>query len=155
VPMLFRPARFVSAVVLALAATAAAGLAATVAAGPIDGNPPYRPSDLIERMDLDWSTYRHEAQGSDNWPTTWAADGNVYTSWGDGGGFGGSNTLSRVSLGIARTEGPFDNYQVFNVWGGHNAASPSSFGGKSYGIISIGGVLYMWVGPGSNTESYE
>jgi hypothetical protein len=116
---------------------------------------PYPPSPVIEGISFDWSTHIRLAPGSDNWPITWADDDHQYTSWGDGGGFGGSNTLSRVSLGIARIEGPFDNYQVFNVWGGHNAASPSSFGGKSYGIISIGGVLYMWIGPGSNTESYE
>jgi hypothetical protein len=117
--------------------------------------PPYPASSLIEGISFDWSTHVRLAPGSDNWPITWAADDHQYTAWGDGGGFGGSNSLGRVSLGVARVEGSFDDYQVFNVWGGHNATYPSSFGGKSYGLVAIAGVLYMWVGPGSNTRSYQ
>jgi len=45
------------------------------------------------------------AEGSDMWPITWAADGNLYTCYGDGGGFGGTDTLGRVSFGVARVEG--------------------------------------------------
>src|SRR5918992_68239 len=116
---------------------------------------PYPPSSVITGIAFDWSTHTRLAPGSDNWPITWADDDHQYTAWGDGGGFGGSNRLGRVSLGVARIQGPSDNYQVSNVWGGHNAAYPSSFGGKSYGLIALDGLLYMWVGPGSNTESYQ
>src|SRR3954469_24274191 len=62
---------------------------------------PYPPSPYITGMTLDWSTYRRVALGGDNWPTTWAGDGLVYTSFGDGDGFGGG----RVSLGFARLAG--------------------------------------------------
>jgi hypothetical protein len=106
-------------------------------------------------MSFNWSTHIRLAEGSDNWPITWADDNHQYTSWGDGGGLGGTNTVGRVSLGMARVQGPANNYRMVNVWGGHNAAYQSDFGGKSYGIISIDGVLYMWVGPGSEVESYE
>jgi hypothetical protein len=106
-------------------------------------------------MSFNWSTHIRLAEGSDNWPITWADDNHQYTSWGDGGGLGGTNTVGRVSLGVARVQGPANNYRMVNVWGGHNAAYQSDFGGKSYGIISIDGVLYMWVGPGSEVESYE
>jgi hypothetical protein len=107
--------------------------------------PPYAPSPVIEGVEFDWSSHRREAIGSDNWPTTWADDGNLYSAWGDGGGFGGTNSNGRVLLGVARVEGTGSDYQGHNVWGGFASANPAQFGGKSYGLISVGGVLYMWV----------
>lgn len=118
-------------------------------------SPPYPASDVIASVTFDWSTHAQLAAGSDNWPITWADDGHQYTSWGDGGGFGGSNSEGRVSLGVARIEGSFDAYQAVNVWGGRDAENPAQFGGKSYGIISVDGVLHMWVSPGSNEQGYE
>ena len=47
-----------------------------------------------------------------------------------------------------------ESYIGYNVWGGKNAENPATFEGKSYGIISISGILYMWVSPGSNTTGY-
>jgi hypothetical protein len=107
---------------------------------------PYPPSPVIAGCRWDWSSHRRAAPGSDNWPLTWADDGNQYTAWGDGGGFGGTNSLGRVSLGVARIEGPFATHEGHNVWGGHEPEHPHTFTGKSYGIVCIGGVLYMWVG---------
>lgn len=92
------------------------------------------------------------APGSDNWPTTWADDGHQYTIWGDGGGFGGTNSLGRVSLGVGRLEGDFPLFTGVNVWGGLNPQNPWQFPGKSYGIISIGGVLYSWLGYGGDNS---
>jgi len=86
---------------------------------------------------------------------TWADDGHQYTAFGDGGGFGGTNSDGRVSLGVARVEGPSPGYTGYNVWGGKDAEVTATFGGKSYGIISIGGVLYMWVAPGSGAQNYS
>lgn len=110
---------------------------------------PYPPSKVIAGVEFDFSTHQRLAPGSDNWPITWADDGHQYTVWGDGGGFGGTNSKGRVSLGFARVEGPADNYKGFNIWGGHQGKSRATFGGKSYGILSVGGVLYAWWGPGS------
>ena len=92
------------------------------------------------------------AEGSDNWPTTWSDDGHQYTIWGDGGGFGGTNTLGRVSLGVGRLEGVFPVFSGFNVWGGLNPENVAQFPGKSYGIISIGGDLYSWLGYGGDNS---
>jgi hypothetical protein len=117
--------------------------------------PPYPPSDLIDSIFFDWSTHLRLAPGSDNWPVTWADDGHQYTTWGDGGGFGGTNADGRVSLGVARVEGSRDSYTGFNVWGGKDGENAALFKGKSYGIISISGVLFMWVSPGSNARGYE
>jgi hypothetical protein len=86
-----------------------------------------------------------QAPGSDLWPFTWAADDHLYTSWGDGGGFGGANRDGRVSLGFARIEGPPENFIGVNVWGGKNAENPATFEGKCGAMLSVDGVLYAWI----------
>lgn len=106
--------------------------------------PPYPPSAVIAGMHLDWSTHQRHAPGSDNWPMTWADDGHQYTAWGDGGGFGGTNSKGRVSLGVARVAGEPQNFRGTNLWGGIDADVPAQFAGKSYGIIGVNGVLYLW-----------
>jgi uncharacterized protein DUF4185 len=120
---------------------------------------PYPPSKVIANINFDWANYNANtdrlAPGSDNFPVTWADDNNQYTAWGDGGGFGGTNSDARVSLGIGRVSGDKNNYTTANVWGGKNTENPATFGGKSYGIISIDTKLYMWVGPGTNTTGFE
>jgi fibronectin type 3 domain-containing protein len=107
---------------------------------------------VIAGVEYDWSTKIRLASGSDNWPITWADDDHQYTSWGDGNGFNSGNT--RVSLGVARIEGPWDDYTGHDVWGGSESENPAQFDGKSYGILSVDGVLYMWVSPGSDATNY-
>jgi hypothetical protein len=109
-------------------------------------NVPYPPSPVIKDVRFLWSEHRRAAPGSDNWPVTWADDGHQYAAWGDGGGFGGTNSLGRSSLGIARIEGSWDDHKGYNIWGGYETQNPATFNGKSYGIVCVKGVLYMWVG---------
>jgi hypothetical protein len=116
---------------------------------------PYPPSPVIESIHWDFDRIIKQAAGSDNWPVTWADDDHQYTSWGDGGGFGGTNVEGRVSLGIARIEGDADRFRGFNLWGGKEPVVQAQFGGKSYGILFVKGVLYMWILPGSDTENYQ
>jgi hypothetical protein len=116
---------------------------------------PYPSSPVIQSVSFDRSSHNRLARGSDNWPITWADDGHQYASWGDGGGFGGTSSDGRVSLGVARIEGDGDRYQGFNAWGGKNPENRATFGGKSCGIISVNGVLYMWVSPGSTPRTYQ
>jgi chitodextrinase len=104
----------------------------------------YPPSSVVDGISFDLSTIRTEAPGSDNWALTWADDGHQYTTWGDGGGFGGTNDTGRVSLGFGRVEGGKSNYIGKNVWGGKSPENPAQFPGKSYGLISIGATMYMW-----------
>ena len=104
---------------------------------------PYPPSPVIESITWNKETHKHFSPGSDNWPMTWSDNGHIYTAWGDGGGFGGTNQNSRVSLGVARIVGNADDYQGINIWGGKNALNPAQFKGKSYGLLSVDGVLYM------------
>ena len=117
--------------------------------------PPYPFSQSINTFKLDWATHRRLALGSDNWPLTWGKDDHQYTSWGDGGGFQGSNQEGRVSLGIARIEGDDQNYHGINIWGGVSSSNTATFTGKSYGILSVDKDLYLWVSPGSNEEAYQ
>jgi hypothetical protein len=110
---------------------------------------------VIADVSFDFSTHDERAPGSDNWAVTWADDDHQYTVWGDGGGFGGTNNDGRVSLGFGRIEGDWEDFKGVNIWGGKNAEHPAPFGGKSYGLLSVDGVLYSWWGPGSGTQSYS
>lgn len=123
---------------------AAAAIGASVSA--YGATPPYPPSAVITRVTWDFSSHQRLAPGSDMWPITWASDGNLYTIWGDGGGFGGTNTLGRVSTGIAQIGGTPPTLATTNINGGVASASPPTWAcsscGKSDAILSVGGVLY-------------
>lgn len=109
------------------------------------GRPPYPPSPVIAAIDWDVAHLVRLAPGSDLWPVTWADDGHLYTSWGDGGGFGGTNREGRVSLGFARIEGGPESLRAVNIWGGKDGLRPATFPGKSNGIVGVDGVLYAHV----------
>jgi uncharacterized protein DUF4185 len=108
---------------------------------------PYPASSVIQQISWDFRNLIHLATGSDIWPNTWASDGNVYTGWGDGGGFSGSDTNGRVSLGFARITGTPPSITGTNVWGAapSYAQNPAQFCGKPAGMLSVGGVLYAWI----------
>ena len=116
--------------------------------------PPYPQSPLVESVGYFWDSHKRFAPGSDNWPVTWSDDDSQYTSWGDGGGFGGGNFRGRVSLGVARIDGGKDDYVGVNLWGGVGADQPDGVSGKSYGLLAVDGRLYMWVSPGSNNQAF-
>jgi hypothetical protein len=131
---------------IAIGLSGLAALTATVVlvARPRMNASPYPPSPVIAGYELDWRTHQRLAPGSGDWAITWADDDHQYTAWGNGGGFGGTEVDGRVYLGFARVEGPKDDYQAHNVWGGKAPENDAQFGGKSYGIISVDGKLYMW-----------
>lgn len=107
---------------------------------------PYPPSPVIESIVWDFSSHNRQALGSDNWPITWADDDNQYTVSGDGPGF---NTGGWHEMIISRITGNSPETMV------GTDVSVMDDGGKSYGIISVGGILYMWTGPGSGGISYN
>jgi hypothetical protein len=116
---------------------------------------PYSQSRLIEAVHWDFSTivsYR-KALGSDLWPCAWAADGNLYCAWGDGGGFDGNDDhVGRVSLGFAQVSGTpsplgADSFTGKNIWGWPPYAQfAADFGGKVGSMAAVGGVLYAMGG---------
>src|SRR5215470_18092362 len=105
---------------------------------------PYAPSKLIQGITWEWETYTNAAPGSDLWPVTWGPDDNLYVAWGDGGGFGGTDSDGRVAMGIGRIEGGPENWRGFNVNGGKNPEHPASFQlkGKTSGLLFVNGTLY-------------
>jgi hypothetical protein len=132
-----------------------AGLPATERSSEAS-QPPYPPSAVIAGIDWDFAHQRRLAPGSDLWPMTWAADDNLYTAWGDGGGFGGTNSDGRASLGFARIAGTPERLQAVNVWGGKNGAHRATFGGKVGALLSVEGALYavggVWPGKAGLTR---
>ncbi len=112
-----------------------------------DLQPPYPASATITGITWHWDTYRTAAIGSDLWPVTWGPDDNLYVSWGDGGGFGGSDSDGRVSMGFARIEGGPEHFQGFNINGGKTPEHAASFPkkGKTGGLFFSNGILYSSV----------
>jgi len=108
---------------------------------------PYPPSSVIAGIEWHWETYRSAATGSDLWPVTWAVDDNLYSAWGDGGGFGGTAQTGRVALGFARIEGPPQHFNGVNVNGGKDPENPATFPrfGKAGGLLACDGILYAWI----------
>jgi hypothetical protein len=65
-------------------------------------------------------------------------------AWGDGGGFGGTDSDGRVSQGVARLEGTPPNWRGANLWGGKNrVSSQATVPGKAR-ILAVGNVIYLW-----------
>ncbi len=107
---------------------------------------PYPPSTVLPQ--IHWAPAERivrRAEGSDNWPITWAADDELYTAFGDGWGFE-PRTEKKLSLGFARVSGGADDPD------GANIRSPTGerfgdgqAGEKASGMLSVGGTLYMLV----------
>jgi hypothetical protein len=109
--------------------------------------PPYPPSEAILHIRWRWATHGFAAPGSDLWPVTPMADGSHFAAWGDGGGFGGSDTDGRVALGFASIVGGPPDLHGMNLNGGKNPLHPASFPkkGKTSGIAAVDGRLYAFV----------
>ena len=114
---------------------------------------PAAPSRRIPR--IEWAppeTIVRRANGSDNWPMTWADDGELYTAYGDGWGFD-PRVPEKLSLGFARVSGSPDNFT------GHNIRSPTGEstgdgprGRKASGMVMADGVLYVWARNAGNAQ---
>src|SRR5689334_10622227 len=81
---------------------------------------PYAPSPIIAGIAFDIASLQRAAPGSDLWPIAWSDDGELYASWGDGGGFGGTDSDGRVAVGIGRITGSGERWAGFNILGGKN-----------------------------------
>jgi len=116
-----------------------------VDASTTDGEP-YPRSSFITNIEFEWSTHKRGAMGSDNFQLTWSNDNGQYGAWGDGNGF---KNESRSSLGVSKISGKGNNWKGKDVWRSpkDNKEKYIEFAGKSWGIISIKGILYMWMVP--------
>lgn len=115
--------------------------------------PPYLPSDLISEVEFAPSeTIIRLAEGSDNWPVTWADDGNLYTAYGDGWGFAPGTDI-KLSLGLARISGVPPDIQGNNIRSksGERVGEGKS-GVKASGMIFINGVWYILARNAENAQ---
>jgi hypothetical protein len=114
---------------------------------------PYPASEVIQG--IEWVPARtivRKAEGGDNWPITWADDGNLYTAYGDGQGFE-PKVGKKLSLGFAKILGGPQDFKGVNIrsqtgeWGGEGAAGP-----KASGMLCVDGILYMLVRNVGNSQ---
>lgn len=117
------------------------------------GAAPYPPSTAI--TGISWAakeTIVRKARGSDNWPLTWADDGEQYTAYGDGRGFE-PFVPRKLGLGFARIEDDPPRLQGINI------PSPTgeqlgdgALSKKASGILCVEGVLYLWTRNAGNAQ---
>lgn len=114
---------------------------------------PYPPSAVIR--EIEWAppgTIVRKAEGSDNWPLTWADDGSIYAAFGDGRGFE-PGTDQKLSLGIARISGGPTDFAGLNVRTESGERLGDGAGGaKASGMLCVEGVLYMFVRNVGNSQ---
>jgi len=117
------------------------------------GAAPIPPSPVITH--IEWApekTILRKANGSDNWPMTWADDDALYSAYGDGNGFE-PFVPEKLSLGFARiTGGPAR-------FAGVNLRSPTgemrgdgAKGKKASGLLCVDGVLYLLARNAGNAQ---
>ena len=103
---------------------------------------PDPPSPVI--TGIEWapaSSILRKADGSDNWPLTWANDGHQYTAYGDGWGFE-PKVEKKLSLGLARIEGSPENFRGVNLRStSGEEVGQGGAGLKASGILMLDAVL--------------
>jgi CubicO group peptidase (beta-lactamase class C family) len=115
--------------------------------------PPYPPSPVIRG--IHWAPKKaivRKAIGSDTWPMTWADDDAQYTAYGDGQGFD-PPAPEKLSLGLARVVGPPEEFTGINIRSATGERKgDGARGEKASGMLSVGGVLYLWARNAGNSR---
>ena len=129
-------------------------LAAVIRSPPDrESRAPYPPSPVI--ASVSWAEAAEivrKAPGSDNWPMTWADDDALYTAYGDGWGFE-PRTEKKLSLGFARITGGPAAFSGLNIRSGDGErVGDGAAGEKASGLLSVAGILYMWVRNARNSR---
>ena len=99
----------------------------------------WAPASSVTRLATGGAT----RDGSDNWPITWTGDGALYTAYGDGYGFSPGLPV-KLGLGFAKIEGAPENITAYNIRSDAENTLHGARGEKASGLLSIGGVLYLW-----------
>jgi hypothetical protein len=97
---------------------------------------------------IEWApadTILRAARDGDNWPVTWADDDALYTTWGDGTGFL-PKVERKLSCGFARITGGPSDFRGANIRSEAEQLGSGRLGKKGWGILSVGGTLYLWLG---------
>lgn len=85
-----------------------------------------------------------KANGSDNWPLTWADDDNLYTAYGDRYGFE-PMIPEKLGLGFARIIGKPEDFNGENIRSDAENKGSGRSGKKASGMLMVDGILYMWL----------
>ena len=114
---------------------------------------PYPPSPVI--TGIEWapvSEITRKARGSDNWPSTWADDGSLYTAYGDGWGFA-PKVPKKLSLGFAKVTGSPPDFQGLNIRSATGEQrGDGRRGKKASGMLMVDGRLYMLARNAGNSQ---
>ena len=115
--------------------------------------PPYPQSDSIKACQFAPKTdILRFASGSDNWPITWADDGNLYTAYGDGWGFE-PKTGIKLSLGLSRISADPPHIKGVNIrTRSGERVGEGKHGAKASGMICVDDTLYMLVRNTGNAQ---
>ena len=112
-------------------------------------SPPYPPSTAIKTIAWDYDSHIQKGQGSDQWPLTWGADGQLYAAWGDGWGW--DSLGIKRSLGVTRILGSPPDLSGHDLWG----AGPGKGIAKPEALIALGDTLWMfWTVGDSKYDDY-
>ncbi|UCC98636.1 MAG: DUF4185 domain-containing protein [Phycisphaerales bacterium] len=107
--------------------------------------PPYPMSGVITEITwADAGTIVHQATGSDNWPITWADDGEQYTAYGDGWGFD-PRVPEKLSMGFVKVSGAAPGIGVNIRSATGELKGDGRSGKKASGMLMVDGILYMLV----------
>ena len=106
---------------------------------------PYPPSTFLKGVHFaPPATVIRIAKGGDNWPLSWAADGHLYTTYGDGYGFE-PKVSEKLGLGFARVEGTPPYIKGINIRSEFENKGYGRNGKKGTGLLSIDNRLYIWL----------
>lgn len=78
---------------------------------------PYPDSTKIGSLTFDFSSEFFHANGSDQWPLTWADDGAIYGVWGDGNGWSGT---TKFFMGVTKITGNPPTLSGTDMWKGND-----------------------------------
>ncbi|MDD4108441.1 MAG: serine hydrolase, partial [Prolixibacteraceae bacterium] len=113
--------------------------------------PPYPKSNLSVEFASEESVVRL-AEGCDNWPSTWADDGDLYTSYGDGWGFSPKTDI-KLSLGLCKISGDPPAVEGANIRSNSGErVGQGKYGEKASGMLMVDGILYMLVRNAQNAR---
>lgn len=108
---------------------------------------PYPASEY--KITFDFSTQFTKGQGSDQWPMTWANDGNVFGAFGDG--LGWDNLGQNYYMGVTRIQGSPPGLSGSDISG---VQYPGSLNFKGSGIIAdSGNKMYLFTA--RSTDHWE
>lgn len=115
--------------------------------------PPYPQSTLIKDVVFaPKNEIIRMAEGSDNWPVTWADDDLLYTAYGDGWGFSPPTDI-KLSLGLAKIEGDIPHIKGSNIrTNSGEKVGQGAYGPKASGMLMVDSVLYMLVRNMDNSQ---